>query len=142
MVNSTFWNRCDKGGSPYIFHLAHVAGQFHDLDAQTVALLHDIVEDTECTLEALRDVFEYPEHIIEAVDAITKREGESYTTYLKRVKVNELATRVKIADVKHNMDVNRIPNLDLKAARRHYQKYEKALRFLTGKTTDSEETVT
>lgn len=108
LVNDAFRGLSDKGGQPYIFHLTQVAGEFGDLAAQTVGLLHDIVEDTEFGLNDLVTMG-YPDEIVDAVDALTKREGESYEDYLNRVKENPLAIRVKLVDLKHNMDLTRLP---------------------------------
>ena len=101
-----------------------------DVDAMTVALLHDTVEDTWVTLDYLR--YDFAERIINAVDAITKRKGERYIEYLKRVKANPLALRVKLADIAHNTSPKRMEVL--KDGERKYltEKYEQALAFLNG----------
>ena len=93
-----------KDNSPYIYHPLHVMGQMEldDLDGRIVAVLHDAVEDTDCTLDCLRTMG-FEEHIIEAIDAITWRDGESLESYLLRVKADALATRVKIEDATHNL---------------------------------------
>jgi len=71
-------------------------------EAYTVALLHDVVEDYEVTLEALRDLG-FPEIIVLAVDAMSRREDETYFQCIERIKKNRLATIVKIADISHNL---------------------------------------
>jgi len=78
---------------------------FGETDPMVVALLHDFVEDggQENALEYLRDA-EFPDHIIEAVDAISRREGEVYADYILRVRENNLATWVKLADLGDNLD--------------------------------------
>lgn len=90
-------------GTPYIDHPREVAFSLDvdDFEGRTVAWLHDVVEDTKVTLQDLGEVFS--SLIIEAIDAITKREGESYLDSILRVKKNPIATRVKIADLKHNI---------------------------------------
>jgi (p)ppGpp synthase/HD superfamily hydrolase len=99
----------DKGGSPYLGHVMRVAAtvaQGGD-ELQAVALLHDVVEDTDVTLDQLaRQGFPTP--VIEAVDALTKRDGEEYGDYLDRVCANEWARLVKLADLKDNQDLTRI----------------------------------
>ena len=93
----------------------------------TVALLHDVVEDTDYTLDKLiEDGF--PDEIVEAVDAITRRSGEDYFVYIDRVKANALATTVKIADLEHNTDDSRLAILS--DANIKKQRYEKAKRVL------------
>jgi hypothetical protein len=98
----------DKGGQPYILHPLRVMLSLDTEEERVVAVLHDIVEDTNWTLDALAITF--PRSIVAAVDALTKREGESYTAFIRRVSLNPLARRVKIADLKDNLDMRRIPN--------------------------------
>ena len=100
----------DKAGVPYITHLVRVACGVDGQEAQTVALLHDIVEDTEMSLERLSATF--TTRIVEAVDAITKRQGEAYDVYLRRVRANPLALEVKRADMTDNSDPERLARLD------------------------------
>lgn len=98
----------DKGGNDYILHPMFVASRM-DTDAEkAVAWLHDVVEDTPVTLDDLREIF--PEEIVEAVDAITKRLLESYSEYLCRVASNDIAYKVKLADMENNSDISRISN--------------------------------
>ena len=94
-----------KDNSPYIYHPLHVMDQMEldDLDGRKVAVLHDAVEDTACTLDHLRHLG-FAEHIIEAIDAITWRKGEPLEEYLIRVKYNTITTRVKIQDAIHNLE--------------------------------------
>ena len=98
----------DKAGQPYVLHLIRVMmAAFQDDKHQTVALLHDLVEDTDYTLDDLR-AMDYDDEIIAAVDALSKRKGESYQGYVHRVGQNELATDIKIVDLRHNLDVCRL----------------------------------
>ncbi len=97
----------DKGGIPYIFHPAHLAEQFNDESKVVVALLHDVVEDTDWTIKGLEDTKFFSKEILEAIDAITRRDGEPYMEYMARVKGNEIATVVKRADLLHNMTQER-----------------------------------
>lgn len=129
LVNTAFMGKYDKGGKPYIFHLTTVAGKFDDLEAQTVGLLHDLIEDTEYSLDDLR-AMGYPEDIVQAVDSITKRPNEPYEeVYLLRVKGNELARRVKLIDLHHNMDLERLQVVTDKDRKRHV-KYLRAVGIL------------
>ncbi|MBO6164123.1 MAG: bifunctional (p)ppGpp synthetase/guanosine-3',5'-bis(diphosphate) 3'-pyrophosphohydrolase, partial [Lachnospiraceae bacterium] len=91
----------DKGGLPYVFHPFHVAEQMDDEISTTVALLHDIVEDTPMTLDELRAA-DYPPEVVEAIDALSRRESERYMDYVDRLKKNPLAKKVKLADLAHN----------------------------------------
>lgn len=99
----------DKAGAPYWHHPAFVADHVTSPEAKVVAWLHDVVEDSEWTLEDLLAEGIWPE-VVDGVDAITKRVGEAYETYLNRIKANPLALAVKLADLTHNMDLSRIAN--------------------------------
>lgn len=99
----------DKAGQPYIEHPLAVMHQVESPDAKIVAVLHDVVEDSEITIAYLAEQG-FSEDVIAAIAAITKQDGESYEEYLDRVMSNPLALRVKIADMTHNLDLSRIPN--------------------------------
>jgi (p)ppGpp synthase/HD superfamily hydrolase len=98
----------DKGGVPYIFHPIHLAETMDDEASTCVALLHDTVEDTGVTLEELAAIF--PWEVVEAVDLMTHREGVDYFDYVRAIKTNPIAAKVKLADLAHNGDPNRICN--------------------------------
>lgn len=118
----------DKAGKPYLLHPIAVADMLKAEEEKIVALLHDVVEDTSLTLIDLRNEG-FPDRIVEAVDAITKRSGFSYEEYLQRVKQNPLALAVKIADMTHNMDLSRIANPTQKDYAR-VEKYKKLIKKL------------
>lgn len=100
----------NKDGTAYILHPARLATRCadQDHDAQTVAILHDVIEDTPVTLDDLW-VAEFPSRLIEAIDAMTKREGEEYGDFIERIALNPLAARIKILDIEDNIDVLRLP---------------------------------
>ena len=102
-------NQVDKSGLPYVFHPWHVAESMPDENRCTVALLHDVVEDTDITLNDLKNMG-FPEVVIEAVDLLTHKEGIDYPEYVKGISENEIATDVKLADLMHNMDKSRVTN--------------------------------
>jgi len=81
-------------------------GSVDGIEAKTVAVLHDVVEDTHVSLETLS--FLFPDLIVRAVDAISKREGELNRAYWERVKANPLALEVKLADIAHNTSPGRV----------------------------------
>ena len=97
----------DKAGKPYINHPKAVARMLGTEETQTVALLHDVVEDTSVTLDELKEAG-FSDDIITAVDSLTHRAGEAREEYIMRVSKNPLATMVKLADLKHNQDLSRI----------------------------------
>jgi len=97
----------DKGGHPYMNHPVAVAESVDTEEEQAVALLHDVVEDTPISLQNLHEQG-FPDRIVNAVDCLTKRDGEPLKSYLERVKQDPLAVKVKIADLNHNSDLRRI----------------------------------
>ncbi len=121
-------NQFDKAGKPYLEHLLTVANGLSNDTEKVVALLHDIVEDTEYTLNDLR-LKGFPEDVVMAVDSITKRNGESYDNYLHRVSQNPIATHVKLVDLAHNMDLERLSIITEKDKKRA-EKYKYAIEFL------------
>jgi (p)ppGpp synthase/HD superfamily hydrolase len=119
----------DKGGMPYIMHPLRVMCQLNSESEQIAGVLHDVVEDTDVTLDDLRRMG-FSEEIVTAVDHLSRREGESYDEFIQRIKPNALAVRVKLADLRDNMDIRRAGTLDQKALER-FQRYQKAWRELT-----------
>lgn len=118
----------DRSGVPYVFHPYHVAESMTDEYTTCVALLHDIVEDTNTTLEDLEEMG-FPKEIVDAVDCMTHREGVDYFDYIAVVKSNPIAIKVKISDLIHNSDLTRnetVTEHDLERNR----KYSKALQIL------------
>ena len=99
----------DQAGKPYIGHPFRVMNNVETVEEKIVAVLHDAVEDSDLTLEDLK-VAGFSEPIVEAIDAITKLEGEKRKDYLSRVMNNKIALRVKIADMTDNMEISRISN--------------------------------
>jgi (p)ppGpp synthase/HD superfamily hydrolase len=124
----------DKAGEPYFKHPLFVASLLESDDEKAVAFLHDVIEDTAVTIEELSTVF--PPHIVEAVRTLTRKSTENYADYILRVKQNQLATAVKLADLTHNMDLNRIiAPTEVDLAR--IEKYKKAYSILTESDADN-----
>ena len=119
----------DKGGVPYIFHPYHLAEKMPDEYTVCIALLHDIMEDTDVSRTMLAE--EFPKEIMDALDLLTHREDVPYLEYVKSIKANSLARTVKLADLAHNMDRTRLPDNDPSAQRRWNEKYRAALKILT-----------
>jgi (p)ppGpp synthase/HD superfamily hydrolase len=119
----------DKSGLPYIFHPIHLAEQMETEEEIVVALLHDVVEDTGMTLEDLvNDGF--PESVITALSLMTHAGGVEYMDYIRQIKSNQIATKVKLTDLRHNSDVTRLEIVDDKALQR-IEKYIKAIDLLS-----------
>lgn len=97
----------DRAGVPYVEHPRAVAGMLDGETERIVAWLHDTVEDTDATIDEIRRLF--GDEVAVAVDHLTHRKGEPYMNYIRRVKENELARKVKLADLEHNMDLSRLP---------------------------------
>jgi (p)ppGpp synthase/HD superfamily hydrolase len=118
----------DKGGQPYILHALRVMMQMDTHQEQIVAVLHDSVEDTHADIGGLKA--DFGGRVAEAIDALTKRKGESYDDYLCRVKSDELATKVKLADLKDNCDLSRLGRTPTIADRERLDKYLRARAIL------------
>ncbi|MBA2563833.1 MAG: HD domain-containing protein [Gemmatimonadetes bacterium] len=119
----------DKAGAPYILHPLRIMGSMQTETEKVVAMLHDVVEDTEWTIERLRERG-FVEEVLTAVDALTRRPEESYEAFVDRAATNPVARRVKIADLEDNMDVRRIGTVSERDANR-LTKYHRAWRSLT-----------
>jgi len=120
----------DRTGAPYILHPMRVMAAVDTDTEKIVAILHDVVEDTDWTFEKLAQEG-FPQEIIEALKCVTKREGEPYDDFVKRSGSNEIARRVKLADLEHNMDARRLTDVTEKDVER-LKKYVHAWRFLKG----------
>ncbi len=125
-------NQVDKSGLPYVFHPAHVAEQMTDEATTIVALLHDVVEDTDYTLEDLA-AEGFGKEILEAVALMTHEDDVPYLDYVAKLKDNPIARAVKLADLAHNSDLSRIGEVD-EETRQRLEKYKKAIALLEGKS--------
>ncbi|WP_416397511.1 GTP pyrophosphokinase [Allohahella sp. A8] len=118
----------DKGGNPYILHALRVMMQFEYHDEMIVAVLHDVVEDTGLTAADL-EKYGFSEDIIATIDCLSRQRGESYDSFLARIAQDDLARRVKIADIKDNLNLTRLDQLTNRDMARA-KKYHKALKVL------------
>lgn len=118
----------DKGGQPYILHSIRVALKVNSLEHKIVALLHDILEDTEVTEDDLL-ASGFTRDTVDAVVCLTKEKGEDYMAFIERCKENQIARFVKLADLEDNLDLSRIPAPTAKDKAR-VQKYKKAMNKL------------
>lgn len=148
MIIKLFDNRIDKGGNPYIGHLLRVCdGVSKEADskvadknstlgvfykkAEIVALLHDAIEDTNLTTEDLKEA-EFDQEIIDAIDAISRRDDEKYYfDFIERVNKNDIARIVKIHDLEDNMNIMRLDTLDDSDLQR-VKKYWYCWKYLKG----------
>lgn len=117
IANRAHEEQSDRYGAPYILHPFRVMMRVDSLLEKVVAVLHDTVEDSEITLDDLRREG-FPDEVVEGVDCLTRREGESYEQYMERVVTSPLAVTVKIADFEDNMDLRRFPEVGPKEVER------------------------
>lgn len=119
----------DLLGMPYVLHPLRVMLRMDDLTAMTAAVLHDVLEDSDLELEDLR-AHRFPEEVLSAVDALTRRSGEDYEEYIRRAGSHPLARRIKIADLTDNVTRTRLlperPDRELRLLR-----YRRALEILS-----------
>ncbi len=118
----------DKAGAPYILHPLRLMLQMEEPEDRIVAVLHDVVEDTNWTLQRLRKEG-FPHVIIDAIDSVTWRKYEDYEDFIQRAAQNPIGSRVKLADLRDNCDLSRIANpkeVDFKRV----AKYREAIRTI------------
>jgi (p)ppGpp synthase/HD superfamily hydrolase len=120
----------DKAGVPYIFHPFHLAMQMSDEASVCVALLHDVVEDTEVTFEEMA-AQGMPEEVIDTLRLLAHNDAIPYMDYIRRIKEsgNKTAISVKLADLAHNSDTSRLDDIDEKA-RARLERYRNAMKLL------------
>lgn len=121
----------DKSGQPYIFHPYHLAEQMTDEISTCAALLHDVVEDTAVTIEELEQ--EFPKEVTGVLRLLTHEKGTDYFDYVRAIKGNPVAVKVKLADLAHNSDETRFAGCDEIPAEqlvKWREKYAKARRIL------------
>ena len=121
-------DQVDKSGLPYAFHPFHLAEQMSDEKTTVVALLHDIVEDTEYTLDDLRKMG-FDDDIITAISLMTHGENVPYMEYVAKIKENPIARAVKLADLRHNSDLTRLDAVNEWDIQR-VEKYKEAIALL------------
>ena len=121
-------DQVDKSGMPYVFHPFHLAEQMTDEETTVVALLHDVIEDTDYTLEDLTEMG-FSENVLRAISLMTHDEGVPYMDYVARIKANPIARAVKLADLRHNSNISRLDKVGTRDFER-VEKYKKAINLL------------
>jgi len=119
----------DACGLPYIFHPAFLASQMDTADEICTALLHDVVEDSSITFADLEDAG-FPQTVLDALKLLTHDDGSVYTEYIFRIKQNPLATKVKLADLRHNSNRTRNTTLSLERTSKLQERYKRAIILL------------
>jgi len=113
-----------KNGSPYVIHPLRLMFSVDSNEAKMCAVLHDVVEDTYWELDELK-AEGFSQDVLEALDCLTHQEGVNYEVYIEKISSNRLATEVKLADLKDNMNMRRLPKMSSGALER-IEKYHKA----------------
>lgn len=121
-------DQLDRSGLPYVFHPFHLAEQMTDEITTVVALLHDVVEDTDYTLEDLH-AMGFPSEAIEALTLLTHDPAVPYLDYVAAIRPDPVARAVKLADLRHNSDLSRLDAIDEKTLER-VRKYRRAIALL------------
>ena len=143
-IEKKFDGKTDKCGDPYVFHLYRVAKTAKESyfirltdtekdDVYKIALLHDIIEDTDTTVDELKTVDDISDSIIDAVVTLTRTKEETYNEYIERVSKNRLATLVKLHDLKDNMDITRyvdFKDISISLLERYHNAYKYLLKEL------------
>lgn len=127
LATDAYAGQTDKAGATYIRHPLRVMGEMNTETERVVAVLHDVVEDADYDLEEIET--EFGTTVRDAVDALTKREKESYDEAIDRAAANPIARRVKRADLEDNMDVRRLDDID-EATQQRLAKYHRSWRRL------------
>lgn len=122
--------QADSSGVPYIFHPYHLAEQMPDEITACTALLHDVLEDTDVTIEELEK--EFPKEVTEALRLLTHNIKMDYFEYVRAIRQNPVARTVKMADLMHNSDQSRLTGCDIPEEKIAWwkKKYEKAKKIL------------
>ena len=121
----------DKSGAPYIFHPFTVAEGMTDETSTAVALQHDVMEYTDITFDDLREKG-IPESVIDPLRLMTHDKDEDYMKYIERIGTDPVATRVKLSDLKHNMDASRYCRPLNEYERKREEKYRRVETYLKG----------
>ena len=130
VASNSHKGQVDKAGEPYILHPLRVMLQMDTDEERIVAVLHDFFEDSPLSPWELWFKYNIPKEIITAVNILTKIDWEDNIQYYNRIKQNPLCMKVKLADIRDNLDEKRLSKLDKKVRDRLVKKYKKALEVL------------
>jgi (p)ppGpp synthase/HD superfamily hydrolase len=122
-----YGGKVDKAGKPYILHPLRLASRLDDPISQSAALLHDVIEDSDTTEDDLREDG-FPESVISAVVALTRRNGETYEAFIDRVRIHPLARKIKLLDIEDNMNLlrlNAVTEKDLQRIAKYHRAWKR-----------------
>ena len=103
VATKAHFGQVDKSGQPYILHPLRLMFRFEAEVEMIVAVMHDVIEDSDFTYEDLKNIG-FSNDVMEALDCLTKRENEDYERFILRASKNSLARKIKIEDIKDNLD--------------------------------------
>lgn len=134
LTATSFYNKLDKGGEPYILHCLKVMHNLNstDRELQCIAVMHDLIEDTDVSYHELREMG-YTSRIIEGVRCMTKIRGQTPQEYFEQVVSNRDSILVKLADLRHNSDIRRLKGVtekDFQRIQKYQLMYTKLLEYL------------
>lgn len=113
IAERAFEGKTDSRGEPYVNHSIRVMDRMETDDEKIVAVLHDVVEDSEMTLRDLQEAG-FRRELLEAVEQLTKKPNMTYFDYIEDISGSELATKVKLAEIEDNMDEVRVNKMSFK----------------------------
>lgn len=124
-------NQFDRAGQPYILHPLHVMSQLDttDEELQCIALGHDLIEDTSCTADYLR-VLGFSGRVISGIEGLTKQQGQSYEDYQAQVMAARDRMLVKLEDLRHNSDLNRLSRAGIVPTQKDVDRQQRYLDFI------------
>ena len=122
--------KVDKAGAPYILHPLRVMFQMETKEEMIAAVLHDVLEDTAITSDQLKEMG-FSETLLEALDSVTKRAGETYEDFVRRAALHPIGKKIKLADLRDNMDLSRLEEITDNDIKR-VKKYHGALKIIKG----------
>ena len=139
IVTRLFNDKEDKGGQPYVIHLLKVYSGVSEYLEKVCALLHDVVENTDVSYHDL-EIVGYNNDVIDILKILTKVKGEDYRDYIERIieSNNIHALNIKLADLRHNMDITRIKNPTVNDYERISKRYEPAYLKIKNKLEEME----
>jgi|TARA_R100000935_G_scaffold44348_1_gene67219 (p)ppGpp synthase/HD superfamily hydrolase len=129
VATKAHFGQVDKSGQPYILHPLRLMFRFEAEVEMIVAVMHDVIEDSDFTYEDLKNIG-FSNDVMEALDCLTKRENEDYERFILRASKNSLARKIKIEDIKDNLDLTRLNDITEKDLQRA-EKYHRALKALS-----------
>lgn len=122
-------NQKDKGGNPYIEHPLWVMVHTTGYKCKIAAVLHDIVEDTDVTIEDLK-IYGFDKEIVDAIRLLTKDKNSTYEEYIDSLFENPIAVKVKLKDLEHNMDLSRLLNGITEKDKKRNERYRNTYNYI------------